>query len=257
MQSGKWYWELVVVAMDTSIGPTGNGLNFGVWPVSRSINTYIYNTSGVYRAAQAAAPGDVFGLAFDADAGLLHVRRNNVLVSGGAQGQPLPMSEPWAPVIGDDNAGGALVAARFSGSALTFAPPSDYSPHETATGVGARQIRSTFATSVVAASASVPSHSAPAALRAATARDVEHGGLGTIYGTTKTKGTPNLPTKARVVLLHQRSKQPVRETWSDPVTGAFVFTGIDTSQQFLTLVEDAAGNYRPVAASKLVPEVLA
>lgn len=89
-----------------------------------------------------------------------------------------------------------------------------------------------------------------------TARDVEHGGPGTVYGTTKTKGTPNLPAHARVVLLHQRSKLPVRETWSDPVTGAFVFSGIDTSQQFLTLAEDAAGNFRPVAANRLTPEVL-
>lgn len=87
------------------------------------------------------------------------------------------------------------------------------------------------------------------------ARDIEHGGPGTIYGTTKTKGAPNQPTHARVVLLHQRSKLPVRETWSDPVTGAFAFTGIDINQQFLTLAEDAAGNFRPVAASRLTPEV--
>lgn len=87
-------------------------------------------------------------------------------------------------------------------------------------------------------------------------RDIEHGGLGTIYGTTKTKGTPNQPTHARVVLLHQRSKLPVRETWSDPVTGNFAFTGIDTAQQFITLAEDAAGNFRPVAANRLTPEVL-
>ena len=88
------------------------------------------------------------------------------------------------------------------------------------------------------------------------ARDIEFGGPGTVYGTTKTKGMPNLPTKARVVLLHQRSKQPVRETWSDPVTGAFVFSGIDTSQQFLALAEDAEGHFRPVAANRLTPEVL-
>jgi len=88
-------------------------------------------------------------------------------------------------------------------------------------------------------------------------RDVEFGGAGRIWGTTKTKATPsNLPTKARVVLLHQRSKQLVRETWSDPVTGAFAFDGIDTRQEFLTLAEDAAGAYRPVAANRLVPEVL-
>lgn len=92
--------------------------------------------------------------------------------------------------------------------------------------------------------------------KAALARDVEFGGTGRIWGTTKTKATPsNLPTKARVVLLHQRSKQLVRETWSDSTTGAFAFEGIDTRQEFLTLAEDAAGAYRPVAASRLVPEV--
>lgn len=93
--------------------------------------------------------------------------------------------------------------------------------------------------------------------KAALARDVEFGGAGRIWGTTKIKGTPNLPAKARVVLLHQRSKMLVRETWSDPVTGAFAFEGIDTRQEFLTLAEDAAGAYRPVAANRLVPEVTA
>ena len=96
----------------------------------------------------------------------------------------------------------------------------------------------------------------PGALGITMTRDVEHGGAGTIYGTTKTKGTPNLPTKARVVLLHQRSKLPVRETWSDPVTGYFEFRGIDTNQQFLALAEDAEGHFRPVAANRLTPEVL-
>ena len=108
----------------------------------------------------------------------------------------------------------------------------------------------------VAASAPVPGHGAHRAAPLQLARDVEHGGPGTIYGTTKTKGTPNQPAKARVVLLHQRSKLPVRETWSDPATGAFAFAGIDTAQQFLTLAEDAAGNFRPVAANRLAPEVL-
>lgn len=92
----------------------------------------------------------------------------------------------------------------------------------------------------------------------ALALDVQYGGAGRIWGTTKSKGTSvNMPVKARVVLLHQRSKQLVRETWSDPTTGAFAFEGIDTRQEFLTLAEDAAGAYRPVAANRLVPEVTA
>lgn len=108
----------------------------------------------------------------------------------------------------------------------------------------------------IAASAAVPGHAAEKATLGLVACDVEHGGGGRIWGTTKTKASPsNLPTKARVVLLHQRSKLHVRETWSDPTTGDFAFDGIDTRQQFLALAEDAAGNFRPVAASRLVPEV--
>lgn len=110
----------------------------------------------------------------------------------------------------------------------------------------------------IAASAPVPAHSTASAPRLQMARDVEIGGQGTIYGTTKTagaQGAPSTPTKARVVLLHQRSKLPVRETWSDPVTGNYAFTSIDTSQQFLVLAEDAQGAFRPVAANRLTPEV--
>lgn len=88
-------------------------------------------------------------------------------------------------------------------------------------------------------------------------RDLEFGGPGRVWGTTKVKGTPNLPTKARVVLLHQRSKVVARETWSDATTGVFAFDGIDIRQEFITLAEDAAGLFRPVAANKLVPEVVA
>lgn len=124
--------------------------------------------------------------------------------------------------------------------------------------LGSPVLRTSTATvSRIAASAPVPSFSTRRAAPLQLARDVEVGGPGTVYGTTKTKGSPaNTPTKARVVLLHQRSKLPVRETWSDPVTGYFEFNGIDTTQQFLTLAEDAAGNFRPVAANRLTPEVL-
>ncbi|AVS75637.1 LamG domain-containing protein [Paracidovorax cattleyae] len=88
----------------------------------------------------------------------------------------------------------------------------------------------------------------------APALDTEFGGRGRIWGDTAIKGTPEVPARARVVLLRQRDKLLARETWSDPQTGHFEFAGIDVRQQFLVLVEDAAGNYRPVAASRLVPE---
>lgn len=87
-------------------------------------------------------------------------------------------------------------------------------------------------------------------------KDLEFGGAGRIFGTTETKGTPsNVPAKSRVLLLHQRSRLLVRETWSDPVTGEFSFEGLDVQQEFLALAEDAGGNFAAVAAQRLVPEV--
>ena len=148
--------------------------------------------------------------------------------------------------------------ARYTAN---FTPPTAPFLNSAAGGGGTVFVAPTMHTAAsaaqIAASAPVPAFSTRRAASLQLASDVEFGGLGTIYGTTKTKGTPNLPTKARVVLLHQRSKLPVRETWSDPVTGAFVFSGIDSSQQFLVLAEDAEGHFRAVAANRLTPEVLA
>ena len=57
-------------------------------------------------------------------------------------------------------------------------------------------------------------------------------------------------------MQHKPLKMVARETWSDATTGVFAFDGIDTRQEFITLAEDAAGLFRPVAANKLVPEVV-
>jgi hypothetical protein len=112
--------------------------------------------------------------------------------------------------------------------------------------------RSRAARTLVVVSASL----SPFSTRASRLRaiDTQFGGPGRIFGTTKTKASPsNLPTKARVVLLHQRSKLLVRETWSDPDTGDYSFDGLDVRQEFLALAEDAAGNFRAVAAQRLLP----
>lgn len=88
-------------------------------------------------------------------------------------------------------------------------------------------------------------------------RDMEFGGTGRIWGTNEIETSPNvrIPTGGRVVLLRQRDKLLVRETWANPITGAWEFKGIDATPEYLVLAEDLAGNYRPVAASKLVAEV--
>lgn len=110
---------------------------------------------------------------------------------------------------------------------------------------------------VVAAAASVPDSAGTIGSRAAVARDVEFGGMGRIWGTNEVEIAPGtkVPAGGRVLLLRQRDKLLARQTWADPTTGTWEFTGLDTQQDFLVLAEDLAGNYRPVAASKLTPEV--
>jgi hypothetical protein len=109
---------------------------------------------------------------------------------------------------------------------------------------------------LIVSSAPVDPVSIAAPNRVRMARDMEFGGKGTIYGTTKIKGAPNTPTKARVRLLRDRDGLLARETWSDPSTGAYSFTEIDTAQQFTVLAQDLNGAFRPVAASQLTPEEL-
>ncbi|MFD2379205.1 LamG domain-containing protein [Ottowia pentelensis] len=146
--------------------------------------------------------------------------------------------------------------ARYTAS---FAPPTEPFPSSTGGIGGTLFLPSTQHTAAsaaqIAASAPVPAFSTRRTAPLQLARDVEVGGPGTIYGTTQTKGTPNTPTKARVVLLCQRSKLPVRETWSDPVTGAFEFTGLDERTEFIALAQDSTGSFRPVAADRVLPEV--
>lgn len=108
----------------------------------------------------------------------------------------------------------------------------------------------------IAASSPVPPHSALSAPPLLLARDMEFGGEGRIWGTTKIETSPGnlVPTKSRVSILRGRDKLLAREVWSDPVTGEWEAKGLDTRQDFVVLAQDSAGNYQPVAADKTLPE---
>jgi len=225
---------------------------------------YSFNSYTLMTALNGNAPlavNDVSYFDVDLDAGTLAAKLN-----GGSWTTPIAMPY-FTP--GDDyvlsllapSTSGAIASAELltTASELVGNIPSGAGPWDSSEAdmVGAATIHTSMHPLAVAASAAVHGFSTRNAGRIATARDIEFGGCATLYGTTKTKGTPNSPAKARVVLLHQRSKQLVRETWSDPTTGNWVFTGIDEKQTYIALAEDAAGNFRPVAVNKLIPEVLA
>lgn len=268
---GKLYWELYGTNLSGGSIVLGVGVATASASLGGSVSTYVggdsaglayYNNDGrVYQSAASVGSGsvtlyassDVIGVALDRDAGTLRLYKNGLLIwtiSSLPGGTLYPAASLY---------GGANVVANFGGSTFAFSPPAGHAGFVGALAlppVGPFGPHTVALGPVVAASAPLGGHRMPGPLGITMACDVEHGGLGTIYGTTKTKGAPNLPMKARVVLHHQRSKLPVRETWSDPTTGYFEFRDIDTGQQFLTLAEDAAGNFRPVAANRLTPEVL-
>ena len=79
--------------------------------------------------------------------------------------------------------------------------------------------------------------------------DAYNGGVGNIVGTVKEKNTPaNTPLHRRVLLVDEASRITIRETWSDPITGAFEFRGVKQGVKYSTISYDHLHNYRAVIA---------
>lgn len=107
---------------------------------------------------------------------------------------------------------------------------------------------------VPSAGATAP-YSGPRLLTVLKSGDFIHGGPGRITGTVEEKATPNLPLRRRVRLHRDVDGLCVRETWSDAVTGAYEFTGINPAYRYTAIAYDYEHNHRAVAADNLTPEV--
>lgn len=86
--------------------------------------------------------------------------------------------------------------------------------------------------------------------------DKIHGGAGRIVGTVEEKGSPNAPLRRKVRLHRDVDGTPVRETWSDAKTGAYMFADINPAYTYTVIAYDYTHNYRAVIADGLAPEVL-
>ena len=80
-------------------------------------------------------------------------------------------------------------------------------------------------------------------------------GVGTVYGTTEIKGTPDAPLRARVRLIRERDGLVYRETWSDAVTGVYRFEDVDEMETYTVLSYHPTHDRRAVVADQIVPEV--
>lgn len=88
-------------------------------------------------------------------------------------------------------------------------------------------------------------------------RDIDNDGRGYISGTTKNDGTPtDFPVRRRVRLMRDKDGIPIRETWSDAVTGAYLFTEIDERFTYTVTSYDHTENFRAVIADRITPELM-
>ena len=64
----------------------------------------------------------------------------------------------------------------------------------------------------------------------------------------------DLPVSRRVLLIDERANFVVRETWSDPATGAYAFLHINPEIQYLVISYDYQQNFRAAVADNLTAE---
>lgn len=85
--------------------------------------------------------------------------------------------------------------------------------------------------------------------------DIEDSGAYRIAGITRKETAPDVfviyPYR-RVRLLERQTGRLIRETWSDPVTGAYAFEKLKL-REYILLTDDHARYYNAVAADAIVP----
>lgn len=74
---------------------------------------------------------------------------------------------------------------------------------------------------------------------------------GRVQGTTKDKGTPNVPVSERVRLYRERDGMLIRDAWSAPGTGVYSFDYVEEWETYTVISYDHNGNFRAVVADGL------
>ncbi|ASM75877.1 hypothetical protein VITFI_CDS3245 [Vitreoscilla filiformis] len=86
---------------------------------------------------------------------------------------------------------------------------------------------------------------------APSARDID-GGPGVIAGSVAVLGPPVTPLARRVLLISERLRRVVRETWSG-TDGLYRFDGLSVADTYSVVCHDNAGTYRALIADGLAP----
>jgi len=79
--------------------------------------------------------------------------------------------------------------------------------------------------------------------------DVETGGTAVVSGTVTV--SPSTPVRRRVLLLEAESLRVRRAAWSDPTTGAYEFTGLAESAEWLVLGLDQTATHNATVKDRV------
>jgi len=140
--------------------------------------------------------------------------------------------------------------ARYSAN---FTPPTTAMDTSGSLGINPKAVMSVLKAST---SSPLPATSMRKPLSVLFAKDWNFGGKGIVSGTVKTKGTPDYPVSRKVRLFHETTGLLVKETWSDPVTGAYSFPYVRTDYIYTVVSYDHTGVNRAVIANGLKPDVM-
>lgn len=83
-----------------------------------------------------------------------------------------------------------------------------------------------------------------------------YGGDGKVPGLVKIDDSPDYPVSRRVWLHRHRDGVVVGEQWSDPTTGAYLFSHVDRREKYFVVAFDHNNVFNAVIAANITPEVM-
>lgn len=131
VNSGKWYWEVLVAAIGSTnvdIGLSDTAWDMGTYVGSAASTWGYFSTGQKYNNATAAAygaaytTGDIIGVAFDADAGTLSFYKNGVLQGQAYSG--VSGTNPIFPAASGQTSSNLVF--NFGQRPFTYTPPANF-----------------------------------------------------------------------------------------------------------------------------------
>jgi hypothetical protein len=132
MSSGKWYWEIVWTVRANAVGIVKAGYNNAI-SVGQQANSWAYHQNGDKESNNVQTsygvsfdPGDVIGVAFDADNGSLFFYKNGVVQAGGIAAFTSLTNGPYFPAVGNNQGLTKACNCNFGQRPFAYTAPSGF-----------------------------------------------------------------------------------------------------------------------------------